>query len=345
MASSVVLRVTQAAALSSIILASYAARAQTAPVPEPAATAPTATPPTPPPGPTGTEPGPTSTPPTTPPGEPPHHAHGHGEGHGDGHGDGHGEPHHKGTHHGEGHHAGAGPHEAGHEEHGAHHRRPFIGGFGYASVGMMTGGFSAMQSTLSQAASIGPGYDAAPTGIVFGGGGGALLNRIWVGGKGFGAYIDSVNTNRGTSTLTGAGGGGELGYAAVANGHWLVVPFFGVGGFGYTLKVQNATTTPLQAGTAQAIPVGGEAKYTASFLTGEIGLRISHLIFWGNAGLMVGAEVGYLSSLQRAAWTADSGNSPSESAELRGGYFRLLIGGGGFKFRDKADGGEHGPHD
>ena len=54
---------------------------------------------------------------------------------------------------------------------------------------------------------------------------------------------------------------------------------------------------------------------------------------------MVGAELGYMSSLQRTPWTASSGVGAPESAELRGGYFRLIVGGGSVSFRD------HGHHD
>jgi hypothetical protein len=209
---------------------------------------------------------------------------------------------------------------------------------------MMTGGFSSMQSTLAQPSAVGAGYDAAPTGLVFGGGGGGLYRRLWVGGKGFGLAVDTVNTSHGTTSLSGGGGGFELGYAVIASEEWLVVPFVGGGGFGYSLKVQNTNTRPLSFASGDPIPVDGQAKYTAGFLTGEIGIRASRLILWGDGGLMVGAEIGYLSALQRAAWESSSGVAPAEGAELRGGYFRLLVGGGGFSFRTRG-GGEHERHD
>jgi hypothetical protein len=219
--------------------------------------------------------------------------------------------------------------------------RPYFGGLGYASVGLMTGGFSAMQATLSQGNVLGGGYDTAPTGFVFGGGGGVLFNRLWVGGKGFGMIIDTPNSTRGTAKLSGVGGGGEIGYAAIASPQWLVVPFVGVGGFGYSLNVSNSSNkNALPVYSGESIAPGAETKYTAGFFTGEIGIRVSRLLFSGSGGLIVGAEMGYLSSLQRAAWESSAGNGSSapESAELRGGYFRLIIGGGGFSHRG---GGHH----
>lgn len=205
----------------------------------------------------------------------------------------------------------------------------------------MTGGFSAMSTTFSQGNLFGSGFDAAPTGLTFGGGGGGLYNRFWLGGKGFGLFVDTPNSTRGTSKLSGAGGGGELGYAAIANDDWLVIPFFGMGYFGYSLAVTNKTTGPLPVYVGEGIPSGGETKYTAGFFTGEIGIRATRFLFSGDGGFTVGAEIGYTSSLQRAAWESSTGTSSPESAELRGGYFRLLIGGGGFSFHGKH--GEHAP--
>ena len=345
-------RVLGLAALSAVAFASTAARAQsTAPATEATPPiAPSATPaPTTPPTPAATEP-PAAPPPG--PGEPgAHHGgggdgHGHGGGHG-GHG-GHGEG--KEAREGGGHDGrmGEGAHDGGGHEAGGHmgRGRPYLGGLGYASVGLMTGGFSAMQNTLSQSTALGGGYDAAPTGFVFGGGGGVLLNRLWVGAKGFGLLVDTPNSSRGSAKLSGIGGGGEVGYAVVASPHWLVVPFVGVGGFGYSLKVTNAGSNPLPVYANETIGRGAETKYTAGFVTGELGLRVSRLLLWGNSGLMVGAELGYLSALQRAAWESSSGTSAPESAELRGGYFKLLIGGGGFSHRGGGQhDGEHHAHD
>ena len=199
----------------------------------------------------------------------------------------------------------------------------------------MSGGFSAMQNSLSQPTVFGVGYDAAPAGLIYGGGGGGLWNRLWIGGKGFGMYVATASTDRGTSTLTGGGGGGELGYAVIANHEWIVVPFFGLGGLGYGLKVKNSSPVGLTVYPRETIPSGGEQTYTAGFFTGELGLRATRLLFSGGGGFTVGAELGYMSSLQRAAWASASGSSSPESAELRGAYFRVLIGGGSLSFREK----------
>lgn len=212
----------------------------------------------------------------------------------------------------------------------------------------MTGGFSAMEKALAQPSAIGTGYDVAPTGLVLGGGGGALWGRVWLGGKGFGLFVDAVDSNSGTTSLSGGGGGGELGYAVVATDRWLVVPFFGLGGFGYTVKVQNQSRNPMPIYANETIPGGAEAAYTAGFLTGELGVRVTRLLpltrgASGKAGLVLGAELGYMSSLQRGAWESNRSVASPESAELRGGYFRLVIGGGGFQYRSHGPGADRDP--
>jgi hypothetical protein len=215
-----------------------------------------------------------------------------------------------------------------------HHerRRPWIGGLAYGSIGFMPGEFSALQGTLQQAGLLGAGYDSAPMALVYGGGLGGLIGPLWVGGKAFGMHAGTTPHGSADTSLTGVGGGGEIGYAVVATEDWLVVPFIGMGGFGYDLTVKSKGPL-LPVFPNGEVPAFGEVSYSASVLTGEIGLRANRLILFGAAGFTVGAELGYMSSLTRDAWATTSAAS-SESAAIQGAYFRLLVGGGGFLFRD-----------
>ena len=205
---------------------------------------------------------------------------------------------------------------------------------------MMTGDFSAMQKTLEPQNLLGVGYGPAPTALAFGGGGGGLWHRLWLGGKGFGMAVAMASSDRADTSLSGGGGGFELGYAVVATEDWLVVPFFGLGGFGYTLTVKNSSAAPLALYAGESVPVNGQREYSAGFFTGELGIRASRLLFFNTGGFMVGAELGYQTSLQRSAWEETSSKVPApESAELRAAYFRLVFGGGGFQFRGGHSGG------
>jgi hypothetical protein len=213
-----------------------------------------------------------------------------------------------------------------------HHQRqrPFIGGLGYLAGGFMAGEFSALQKSLQ--GPLGPGYDTAPMAVVLGGGLGALLGPVWVGGKIFGFFDATTPHSLANTSLTGFAGGAELGYALVANEDWLIVPFIGAGGFNYNLTVQNKGAL-FDVFPNESVPVGGEREYSSSLWTGEVGLRANRLILFGNAGITVGGELGYMSSLTRDAWTTTTSVSP-ESSEIRGAYFRIIVGGGAFMMKE-----------
>ena len=220
-----------------------------------------------------------------------------------------------------------------------HERHPHFGGLGYLSAGLMSGDFSAMQGLLSQGTALGPGYGPANAGPIFGVGLGVLWNRLWFGAKGNLLIVATADSDRGTASLMGLGGGIEFGYAACSSDHWLVMPFFGLGGFGYKLNVKNSRSTAIPVYAGEAVPGGGERTYSAGFFTGEVGLRATRLFFGGGdsgLGATVGAEIGYTASLQRAAWenTATEVGGP-ESADLRGAFFRLMVGGGYLTFEGK----------
>jgi hypothetical protein len=206
----------------------------------------------------------------------------------------------------------------------------------------MPGEFSGMQQTLQQPTLLGSGYDTAPMGVLFGGGGGVLVGPAWIGGKGF-ALIEQTTPHGTADTKVGGGGGGfELGYALVATDRWLVVPYMGLGGFSYSMKVTNKSPTSITLYPNETIGPGVESSYSASLWTGEFGLRANRLIFWGDGGMTVGAEIGYMASLTRDAWTGATTASP-ESAQIRGAYFKILVGGGAFLFdhHEKHEPGGH----
>ncbi len=223
---------------------------------------------------------------------------------------------------------------------------PNFGGIGYGFVGLTMGSFSALEGALQSPSALGPGYGASTGGFSVGGGSGALLfGRLWVGGKGFGMFVGTGETPSGTAKLSAAGGAGELGFAAVNHGGWLVIPFVGVGSLSYSLSIQNRRATPVKLSAYDTLAAGTTTDYSASFVTGEVGVRVMRLLFGEgrHGGLAAGAELGYMSALGRGPWTGPGGvNSGIGSADLGAAYVRLLIGGGGFSFKGgDPDGASH----
>jgi hypothetical protein len=214
--------------------------------------------------------------------------------------------------------------------------RPWLGGMLYLSGGFITGEFSALQASLTP--SLGAGYDTAPAGFMYGGGGGIFLGPVWLGGKGYGMHVSTTPHSLADTSLTASGGGGELGFA-LATRRFLLVPFVGLGGFSYKLHVTDKSGA-LQVFQGETLSPGNSADFTASLLVGEVGLRANRLILFGEGtflgGVGVGAELGYMAALSRDAWAGNNA-AASESASVRGAYFRIVVGGVGALFKKEGE--------
>jgi hypothetical protein len=215
--------------------------------------------------------------------------------------------------------------------------RPFLGGLGYGSVAPFFGNLSGLDSALQAPDALGQSYGFGKAALLVGGGGGAILfGHLWVGGKGYGMFTGSSDNARGSATLRGGGGGFEVGYTVIPVEKLLLIPFFGFGGFGTELEVQNRTNRPIRIQPGVAIPANGTQIFSAGFPTLEIGLRVQRLLFFGSGGFTAGFEVGALSSFSSDPWRAGGVELTNQKgAVLQGGYARINVGGGGFWFRKR----------
>jgi hypothetical protein len=213
--------------------------------------------------------------------------------------------------------------------------RPFLGGLGYASVAPFFGNLSGLDSALQAPDALGQSYGLGKSAVLLGGGGGAILfGHLWVGGKGYGLVTGASSNARGTATLSGGGGGFEFGYVVIPVEKLLLIPFFGFGGFGSELEVENKTNRAIRIQPGVTIPAGGTQVFSSGFPTLEIGLRVQRLLFFGSGGFTAGFEVGALSSFSSDPWKAGNVElTDQRGAVLQGGYARINLGGGGFWFR------------
>src|SRR5687767_171431 len=184
-------------------------------------------------------------------------------------------------------------------------RRLWFGGFGYAAMGPFFGDLSTLETALRGEDGLGASYGIGRAGFTLGGGGGAVLGgHLWLGGKGFGLLTAPFVNARGEAVLSGGGGGGEIGYV-LARTRMLIIPFFGIGGFGYGLEVTNRTGQPMPLQEVVSLSPGESRHFKAGFLTVELGVKIKRLLFSGRGGFMGGLEVGVLRSLSTAPWKSD----------------------------------------
>jgi hypothetical protein len=213
-------------------------------------------------------------------------------------------------------------------------RRPTFGGFGYGAIGPFFGDLSTLDTALQSPEAFGASYGIGRSAMTIGGGGGAVLfGHLWVGGKGFGLLTAPFNSARGEATLTGGGGGFELGYV-LARSRMLVIPYFGFGGFSYNLNIKNESARTMNIQQSMLVAPGESRTFKAGFATAELGLRLQRLLFSGDGGLMGGVEAGVLRSLTAAPWRWERYEFVQhKGAVIDGVYVRITVGGGGFLCR------------
>ena len=201
-------------------------------------------------------------------------------------------------------------------------------------LGTIIGPVGDFAAAVRPSSALGPDATSPGFGYTIGGGGRALiLRRLVIGGRGFGVYTPRVGSDRGFATLSGGGGGFELGVAAVNRDAWLLIPYVGGGAGGLTLEVANESQDSIFVGDDERIPPGGHRTYDAGFGYLEFGLAAHRLLFFEGGGFAMGVEAGAMLSIASSAWSTDTSDvNGIGRAQLRGGFLRLAIGGGGFWF-------------
>ena len=171
--------------------------------------------------------------------------------------------------------------------------------------------------------------------ISFGGGGYGLLNRLVIGGEGFGVLSGDrsgvVGSETFKTTLRGGYGLFKLGYVIYKRGGFNIYPAVGIGGGGITLDIGKKETVPFD-------DILKSPKRNVQLTTGclliDIGVGADYLMILDRkntgdeGGLAFGVRVGYLAAPYRSDW-GDALDGPDIGFE--GFYFRLMFGGGGGK--------------
>jgi hypothetical protein len=99
----------------------------------------------------------------------------------------------------------------------------------------------------------------------FGGAGFALIDRVVIGGSGWGSS-QTVGSDSLRATVEISGGEFDLGYQVFSMKHLLIAPVLGIGGGGYTIELQKLSEAPLIFGQLLENP-GRTSKVSFSGLT------------------------------------------------------------------------------
>ena len=208
----------------------------------------------------------------------------------------------------------------------------WLGGWGHFSPGFFAGQVLNLGAQLEKPELLGPG--AAPGSMAWslGGGGKIYVAGVLLGGKGYTYVVPETSTDRGGAAVTGGGGGFDIGYAILRQRHVLLYPFIGIGGAGVDLEISNHSKQELQFGEGDPIAPGEKQRYTAGFMTFDLGLGVQTILHQYEGGLILGAEVGYITTTAGTSWTDQNEKEIEgvDAAAYSGAYFRLTIGGGGF---------------
>lgn len=179
------------------------------------------------------------------------------------------------------------------------------------------------------------------TGLTLNAGAGFLVGPgLVIGASGemlfFGSF-DAVTTDddRGTYTLSGGGGGLDLGYAVVNDDATIVWPYLSVGYYGYSLDFENNTGSPTPFFEGDPVPAGATQTYTGAAIRPGLGVALTRFIGGASSdgdpsGLVLQARLGWGIFPSHPSWEVDGtpvtngGHTPCYS----GVGLSITIGGG-----------------
>ncbi len=215
---------------------------------------------------------------------------------------------------------------------------PTVGGFGHFSPGVLSGGVLNLDLVLAEESLLGAGPGINSTAASIGGGGKIYVGGVILGGNGFGFVHPDYQTEKGSVAMGGGGGGFSLGYNILREKYAILYPYAGVGGASIEVQISNRQASRNMTFGDAVIGPGESETFVTGFFYYELGIGVQALLLQededgsGGGGLIVGAELGFISSVAGGSWQNDLEEDVQnlEGVAFTGGYFRLTVGGGGF---------------
>jgi hypothetical protein len=161
----------------------------------------------------------------------------------------------------------------------------------------------------------------------FGGGGFAIIDRVVIGGSGWGSS-QTVGSDSLRATVEISGGEFDLGYQLFSLKRLLVAPILGIGGSGYTIELQKLSDAPLTFGQLLENP-GRTSKVSFSGLTLSPQLMITVPISF--VGLQL--RGGYCYTPMNPQWGLEGGSKLAKGPAISKGmpFVALNVVFGGFE--------------
>jgi hypothetical protein len=170
----------------------------------------------------------------------------------------------------------------------------------------------------------------------FGGGGFAIIDRVVIGGSGWGSS-QTVGSDSLHATVEISGAEFDLGYQLFSLKRLLVAPILGIGGSGYTIELQKLSDAPLTFGQLLENP-GRTSKVSFSGLTLSPQLMITVPISF--VGLQL--RGGYCYTPMNPQWGLEGGSKLAKGPAISKGmpFVTLNVVFGGFEGGTRRRGGK-----
>ena len=201
----------------------------------------------------------------------------------------------------------------------------FKGGGGYVFIGTDFIHTGSLDKTLRPHHL--PEFGGTRNPFIFGGGGGAFINRFFYGGEGAGQIGLSASNEYYKSNIFGGYGLIHVGYAFVQHDSFVIYPTLGAGGGGATFRLEEG---PLYAKDVNGLLLDPDTRLNTGYMLLKLGLNSD--FFMGSnksttGGLMVGIEAGYKLAPLVSRWKYDDHRVQElDKFDPSGFYLRLKVG-------------------
>ncbi len=211
------------------------------------------------------------------------------------------------------------------------------GGMGYFMAGWQNINLSGLNKTLGSNDL--PEFSESQ--YSFGGGGHGIMGSFILGGEGHGLNTESKSTNLYKVSVSGGYGLFDVGYILFRRGGLILYPMLGIGGAGINVSISEKASYDFNE--ALKNPKRGIELSNGGFIT-SFSLGADFLLPLGRdgegtGGLLIGLRGGFILPLYKGgSWVYNEQeitNGPS--ADIRGVFIRLAIGGGGLSAGKKPD--------
>ncbi len=163
-----------------------------------------------------------------------------------------------------------------------------------------------------------------------GGGGGFIISNFYIGGQGGNFFKTQLQNSNNNLTIEGGFGFFDFGYAICFKKRNTIIPTIGIGGGGYTIKIQNKQAN--NDFSEQLASPSGSAEFESGGML--VQPQILYKCYAGtneSEGFFIGIKTGYRYSIGNWKPVGNTSLQNTPSMNMDGFFLGLVLGGGSVK--------------